>query len=60
MVKIVQAVPDQRPLNIYRRSLWLLYSHTQPQLESSLSPSLELYQLVYNQEGLQLSDKLNG
>lgn len=60
MAKFVQAVPDQRPLCIYRRSLWLLYSHTHPQLEPSLLPSLELYQLVCNQEGIQLSDKLNG
>lgn len=60
MVKIVQADPDQRPLCIYRRSLGLLYFHTHPQLEPSLSSSLELYQLVYNQEGVQLSDKLNG
>lgn len=60
MAKITQVVSDQRPLCIYRRSLWLLNSHTHSQLEPSLLPSLAIYQLVYNQEGIQLSDKLNG
>ena len=43
---------------VYRWARWLLYSHTHPQMESSLSPPAELCRLEYEQVRSQLSHRL--